>query len=316
VEDLGKTFGPYPNENSFLLGDWYWNHGAQKSQKSFKELVDIVTSPGFKSEDVRHTRWSAINKTLGLADFDDEGGEWEDEDAGWKRTPIAIDVPFHRQMKSSEGWRRHVVGHLHHRSIVSVIKEKLANPADNKHFHYEPHELLWKPTLESTETRVHGEVYTSPSFTRAHQTLQESPGEPGCQLPRCIVALMFWSDETLLTSFGNTKLWPVYMFFGNESKYRRCRPSLNLCNHIAYFESVSSPIPPANFFYMKLIRVHQLPDAFKDFASHYTGAGGPTNAFLTYCRREMFHAQWAILLDDDFVYAYMHGIVVECKGIL
>lgn len=28
--------------------------------------------------------------------------------------------------------------------------------------------------------------------------------------------------------------------------------------------------------------------------------------------RELFHAQWRILLDDDFVQAYCHGIVVDC----
>lgn len=149
-------------------------------------------------------------------------------------------------MKSSEATRRHVVGHLHHRSIVSVIKEKLATLADNQHFHYEPYELSWKPTLESEEVRVHGEIYTSLSFERAHRSLQEAPFEPGCQLPRCVVALMFWSDETLLTSFGNTKLWPVYLFFGNESKYMRCKPSLHLGNHIAYLESVSSALLSTN----------------------------------------------------------------------
>ena len=149
-------------------------------------------------------------------------------------------------MKSSEATRRHVVGHLHHRSIVSVIKEKLATPLDNQHFHYEPYELIWKPTVEREEVRVHGEIYTSSSFEHAHRSLQEGPFEPGCQLPRCIVALMFWSDETLLTSFGNTKLWPVYLFFGNESKYRHCKPSLHLGNHIAYFESVSPALPSAN----------------------------------------------------------------------
>ena len=247
--DVGGVFGPYPNENSFLLGDWYWNHGAQKSQKSFKELIDIVASSKFKPEDVRSTRWSAINQALGLADFDEKAEGWEDEDAGWRRSPIAIDVPFHRQMKSSEGWRRLVIGHLYHRSITSVIKEKLSNPTDNQHFHYEPYGLFWRPMEGSEETRVHGEIYTSLSFQRAHQALQESPRELGCQLPRCIVAIMFWSDETLLTSFGKMKLWPVYMFFGNESKYRRCKPSLNLCNHIAYFESVS-PILPLNSFIM------------------------------------------------------------------
>lgn len=236
-----STFGRYPNESSFLLGDWYWNGGAQKSQQGFKQLIDIVASPTFKAEDVRSARWSTINKALGVADFDRTADEWEDDDsdAGWKRSPIVIDVPFHRQMKSSEGWRRHTIGSLYHRSIVSVIKEKLANTVDNQHFHYEPYTLLWKPTVERQESRVYGEIYTSPSFEHAHRTLQESPGEPGCQLPRCVVALMFWSDETHLTSFGKTKLWPVYMFFGNESKYRRCKPSLNLCNHLAYFESVS-----------------------------------------------------------------------------
>lgn len=49
---------------------------------------------------------------------------------------------------------------------------------------------------------------------------------------------MFWSDTTQLTSFGNAKLWPTYMYFGNESKYRHCKPSLNLSNHVAYFEMV------------------------------------------------------------------------------
>ena len=135
--NCGSTFGPYPNQSSFLLGDWYWNGGAQKSQQSFKELVDIVASPSFKPEDVRSTCWSAINQMLGLADFDGED-EWEDEDTTWRRSPITVEVPFHRQMKSSEGWHHHTVGYLYHRSIVSVIKERLANPADNQHFHYKP----------------------------------------------------------------------------------------------------------------------------------------------------------------------------------
>ena len=24
------SYGPYPNHNAFLLGEWYWNGGAQK----------------------------------------------------------------------------------------------------------------------------------------------------------------------------------------------------------------------------------------------------------------------------------------------
>jgi hypothetical protein len=56
----------------------------------------------------------------------------------------------------------------------------------------------------------------------------------------------------------------------------------------------------------------QLPDAFKDFASDKMGGRGPNKAFMTHCRREVLHAQWQILLDDEFLEAYMHGIVVAC----
>lgn len=37
-----------------------------------------------------------------------------------------------------------------------------------------------------------------------------------------------------------------------------------------------------------------------------------SQALMTYCRREVFHAQWAILLDDEFIVAYEHGIVIMC----
>jgi len=33
---------------------------------------------------------------------------------------------------------------------------------------------------------------------------------------------------------------------------------------------------------------------------------------MAHCRREALHAQWEILLDDEFVEAYRHGIVIKC----
>ena len=32
---------------------------------------------------------------------------------------------------------------------------------------------------------------------------------------------MFWSDATHLATFGMVKLWPIYLLFGNLSKYVR-----------------------------------------------------------------------------------------------
>jgi hypothetical protein len=234
-----QPFYPYPNQEAFNLGDWYWNHGVQKSQENFKRLLDIVGNPSFSPDNVRKTNWTEINTLLAANKGDDylEDDQWLGEDTGWTRTAISIRVPFHSRMKIP-GPQRYLAGELYHRSIIAVIRERLSRSLEN--FHFQPYELLWKSSDREVDPdiRIHGELYTSAAFLTAHKTLLDSPPKPGCIAPRVIIALMFWSDETLLTSFGKTKLWPCYMYFGNESKYQRMKPSCNLANHVAYFEAV------------------------------------------------------------------------------
>ena len=38
----------------------------------------------------------------------------------------------------------------------------------------------------------------------------------------------------------------------------------------------------------------------------------PTPALLAHCRRELFHAVWRLLLDQEFCQTYEHGITVTC----
>jgi hypothetical protein len=228
-----SAFGPYPNESSFRLGEWYWNDSLQKSQASFKELVKIVGDNNFQPTDVRFTNWEKVNQKL-AGEVDDQG-EWWDEDAGWRTVPVKISVPFHH-LTPNPGCRDFAVQFCY-RPLVSVIQEKLRKKNHIPHFHFEPYELLWQKPAAQDPIRIHGELYTSPAFIDAHNALQNSPPEPGCDLPRVVVALMFWSDGTHLTQFGEAKLWPLYMFFGNESKHRRSRPSCHLCEHVAYFET-------------------------------------------------------------------------------
>lgn len=200
-------------------------------------MLDIIGCLDFDPNDVRHTHWDKINSKLGASVDEEEEDEWLDEDAGWHKTEVTIEVPFSRTTAEPDV-RPYIAADLYHRSLVSVIREKLANTEDDKHFHYKPYELRWKPPHLPHEVNIQGELYTSPAFIEAHSTLQESPGEPGCDLPRVVAGLMIWSDATQLTTFGNAKLWPVYMYFGNESKYHRCKPSCHLGNHVAYFQKV------------------------------------------------------------------------------
>lgn len=236
--DLNPFF-PYPNRSSFVLGEWFWNGGVQKSHSSFKSLVDIITDPHFQRDDLADVKWDQINTNLS-ANFRQD---WEIEDAAWMCTPVSISVPYQNRRgfvsDPKAGPKDYIVGDFHHRSLVSTIKEKMAKLTDTDIFHFEPYELFWKKPGFSNPIRVQGELYTSPAFVEAHQELQSLPGEPGCDLPRVVASLMFWSDATHLTSFGNAKLWPLYLFFGNDSKYRRCKPTSHLCEHVAYFQHVS-----------------------------------------------------------------------------
>jgi hypothetical protein len=97
LDSLAEAHGPfypYPDQSSFKLGHWYWNSSVQKLHQSFKELLDIVGQPDFDPDDVQCTHWDKINLQLG-ASIDNEGeSEWEDEDAGWCKTPIVIKIPF------------------------------------------------------------------------------------------------------------------------------------------------------------------------------------------------------------------------------
>ena len=276
-QDAGVSIWlPYPNKNAFLLGEWFWDDCVQKSQESFKRLVNIVGRPEFRPEDVREVPWDSINRQLGDSS---QFNQWLDEpDAGWMNTMVTISVPFHRNTHNP-GVQQYSVP-FYRRSIIAILKEKMLNPDDFRHFHFEPFELRWQrgdPTRPSS-VRVYGELYTSPVFLDAHEEIQTSPGEPGCSLQRVVAGLMFGSDSTHLTEFGNSSLWPCYLYFGNESKYRRCKPSNKLCNHVAYFQKAGYPSLPVFAHLFIICNSFRLNS--KTLLSHIQGVKAPIKPFL------------------------------------
>lgn len=71
----------------------------------------------------------------------------------------------------------------------------------------------------SSPTQVHGELYTSPAFLETYQEVQEAPNEPNCTHKKVVIGMMYASDVTLLTTFGDAKLWLGYLCWGNDTKY-------------------------------------------------------------------------------------------------
>ena len=162
--------------------------------------------------------------------------EWLDDDAGWKCRTVTICIPFSQRF-ANPGSKDYCVSDFYCHSLLSIIHEQVSDQNGHHLFHYELYKLLWQHT--NHDIKVYSELYTLRVFLDAHHELLESPPEPGCTLLCHIVALMFWSDATQLTSFGDAKLWLLYVFFGNQMKYSRGQPSAKLCNHVAYFQMVS-----------------------------------------------------------------------------
>ncbi|KIK24307.1 hypothetical protein PISMIDRAFT_98704, partial [Pisolithus microcarpus 441] len=134
---------------------------------------------------------------------------------------------------------------------------------------------------------LYDKLYTSNAWHTAHNDMQKQQREDNCTLERVIVGLMFWSDSTHLTQFGHATAWPVYLFFGNLSKYEHVSASSGLCHPVAFIPSVS-------------------------FCPRKNHAG-----LLAHCKHELFHAIWGIMLDNEFIEAYRSSIVITCHdGVL
>ncbi|KAJ7616888.1 hypothetical protein B0H17DRAFT_965405 [Mycena rosella] len=263
---------------------WQWTGSATKSIEEMEKLVDIIKDPKFSKVDImefdvkRETARLDAHLAAGVRD-------------GWKSASVNISVPDGLAHASEAAAPVFAVPGLFYRPLVEVIKSAVREVGD-RCFHYTPFKQFWTSSPGSPPQRVYDEIYSSDAMAAAHTALQNQPPEPGCTLERVVLSLMFWSDSTHLASFGDASLWPLYMFFGNQSKWLRVKPRSNVCHHVAYFP--------------------KLPDAFHDYFQGLTGHA-PSADVLTHCRRELMHAIWRLLLDDEFLEAYEHGIVIECE---
>jgi len=129
--------------------------------------------------------------------------EWLNECEGWKKTSISISIPFHQRCLHL-GPAQYSVTDFYHWSLVSVIREKLLDPSHHHFFYYEPYKLHWHPPHKEHPVRV-GEVFTSSAFLEAHRQLQDSPAEPGCDLPWRMVAHQQLDKKSELLKFSEIR---------------------------------------------------------------------------------------------------------------
>ena len=225
---------PFQNMSIYLLMEWMITGGNQKSIGEVDRLAkDVLGSKDFRLEDIANFSAHKENKRLDSSEQHDPSSPFPGD--GWIEKNVRIVVPTGQ--KDSEGLGQpFTVPGLQLRSLCKIMKSALAD-ITSRRFHFSPFKRFWKSPLGS-EVRCYDEAYTSDGWIEAHDDLQKQPNEPGCKLEKVILGLMFWSDSTHLTSFGTAKVWPLYMYFANLSKYIRCKPSSGASHHVAYIPSV------------------------------------------------------------------------------
>ncbi|KAI0054412.1 hypothetical protein BV25DRAFT_1817100 [Artomyces pyxidatus] len=210
---------------------------------------------------------------------------------GWKHASVHLRLPCEGVTNASEEEApTFEVKGVYYRSLTEVIKSAFQETVA-KTFHFTPFQLLWhhSENPEDPPVRLISELYNSDAFIEEHEKIRSQPRD--CTLETAVAAIMPASDSTHLANFGTASLWPIYAFFGNQSKYDRGKPSNFAAHHLAYLPS--------------------LPDTIQDAYRAIFGKSA-TAAVLTHLKRDLIHEIWELLLDEDFMHAYVHGIVILC----
>jgi hypothetical protein len=220
----------------YLLMEWMITGGNKKSMGEIDRLAnDVLGSKEFKLEDIAGFNAQRESKCLDLSEEDDLDSPYSHD--GWIESTVHISVPTGSKDSDGRGKSFSVPG-LHRRSLPAVMKAALTD-CMARYFHFSPFKRIWK-TSSGSEVRCFDEAFTSDSWIESHNELQKQPNEPGCKLEKVVLGLMFWSDSTHLASFGTAKVWPLYMYFANLSKYLRGKPDSGAAHHVAYIPSVCS----------------------------------------------------------------------------
>lgn len=233
--------GPFANSSIFGLLNWMWTGSAMKSLGECIKLFRFLQSDAFQKKDIIGVDFiketAKLDEYMGFQSSRSNGGPVSAPKDGWRESDITIQVPDGKEHGDNSDIPTFVIPGLHHRSMTAIIRSVFEDPA-SRSFHYVPFKSFWKTSETPPAQRIYDELYSSDAMIEAHMKLQQSPPEPGCGLERAVASLMFWSDSTHLANFGTASLWPLYLFFGNQSKSLRCKPRTASCHHVAYIPKV------------------------------------------------------------------------------
>ncbi|KAI0629503.1 hypothetical protein C8Q77DRAFT_1065419 [Trametes polyzona] len=310
VADNASPYGPFKSKATYLLCEWFYNSSNTKSLADLDALVDILRTSGFDLSDL--VDFNARREMQRLDDYVNPCGVFSGED-GWREGEIELPLPQAGTTFPSEADApRYTVDGIHYCKLLEVIISEMQDRRFAEQRHWLPYHSFWVPPTGSPSPdspssqddraripeppdpiRIISEMFDSNAMNEEDECLRNKPRNASDHpsIEYAILPLLLWSDTTLLAQFGSAKLWPIYLYIGNISKYVRGMPTQFVAQHITY--------------------VPELPHELHDFYCEQFHKA-PTTETLRWLRSELMQQVWTTLLDDEFVHAYVHGVLVEC----
>ena len=227
----------FENPSVFRLMLWYHNGAITKSLNDLNVLVqNVICAPDFEVDHFKNfDATKVLDKVFEQGDTSSTSERPLND--GWYESSVPISLACDKITHKSEGNAPtlNVTG-LYHRRPLDVIKAALRE-TNAQRFHFAPFEEYWVPHPEGQPERLYSELYNSDAYLQEQAVVCGRIHEDAFET--VIVSMMLWSDSTHLTSFGSASLWPIYLFFGNQSKYDRAKPTTFSAHHLAYIPEVS-----------------------------------------------------------------------------
>ena len=228
------------NKSTNLLLTWMAT-GLRNTPVGVNSLVhDILRNPDFDPSELEGSNAITATRRFDRKHFSKSNTTLEAGD-GWKEGSVQIRVPCTRVKQKEVEAPEFVVDDILYRDIVKVIAAELEDADAFKYIHITPYKESWCPHPGDDPVRVYSETYNADTMLQAGEKMRDklsTADGSDSDLEGFVVSALLYSDSTHLTSFGNTSLWPVYLFLRNVSKYIRSKPTTFAAHHVAYIPTV------------------------------------------------------------------------------
>jgi hypothetical protein len=234
-----NRFYPFLNATVFRCMNWFQQASGIVSAAEFDRLIrEVILSDDFTREDLM-----GFNTTRELARIDKHGSTNVpfSADDGWKKGSVMLHLPKTKAKHASEAASpQAAISDIHYRPLTEVIKAACQS-SQAKEFHWVPFKLLHQSQTGDPPVRAYTDIYNSNAMLEEDARIRAAGRDlnDDADTEIAVLAMLLWSDSTHLANFGTASLWPVYLYFGNISKYVRGRPNAHAAYHIAYIPSVS-----------------------------------------------------------------------------